>query len=88
MRNEEIRVLRKDLMDYKNALNDLQMAREHGKSLAAKVEDLQAQLEKAMADKRSLQQRYQMLETSLQQAESENKRLVRCNEELNRKMKS
>ncbi|CAL8079021.1 unnamed protein product [Orchesella dallaii] len=88
MRNEEIRVLRKDLMDYKNTLNDLQMAREHGKTLLAKIEDLEAQLEKARADKRSLQERYQMLESNLQQTESDNSRLARCNEELHWKIKS
>ncbi|ODM98744.1 Microtubule-associated tumor suppressor 1 A [Orchesella cincta] len=88
MRNEEIRVLRKDLMDYKNTLNDLQMAREYGKTLQAKIEDLEAQLEKARADKRSLQEGYQMLESNLQQTESENNRLSRCNEELHWKIKS
>lgn len=88
MRNEDIRMLRKDLMDYKNTLNDLQMAREHGKSLVAKIEDLEAQLEKGRSDKRSLQERYQLLETSLQQAELEKERLVRVNDELNWKMKS
>lgn len=88
MRNEEIRVLRKDLMDYKNTLNDLQVAREHAKSLVAKIEDLDAQLEKARTDKRKLQEGYQMLEANHQQIESENKRLVRSNDELKWKIKS
>lgn len=56
MRNAEIHDLRGQVVEMDRLTNDLELAREKSKSLQAKTEDLQAQMEKRSMSERSVRE--------------------------------
>jgi len=71
MRNQEIRSLRADLINYKSTVNELKDLQETVRSLHANKEDLLAQIDKNRKDKALLQEKIQSLESNLMSTEAD-----------------
>jgi len=82
MRNQEIKDLRRELMEFKELSEHLSEVKAQNLALLAKVEDLEAQLEKTRSDKSKLLGKYQTMEESMTHVVTENDRLHLYNEEL------
>jgi len=82
MRNNEIRTLRTDLVNYKATIEELKDSQELVRTLHANKEDLNAQIDKNRKDKAVLQERIQDLEAQLLTLESEKSDLSRKYDQL------
>ncbi|CAG7727815.1 unnamed protein product [Allacma fusca] len=88
MRNVEIRNLRQELLTQKSYLEDLSSCKEQNKGLLAKVEDLNAQLNKSRNDKHDMQKKYQDAEDNASQALVQVSQLQYENEQLKWRLQS
>jgi len=88
MRNQTIRDLRDDLIEFKSTVENLEASRVYSRSLVAKIEDLEAALEKAREDKRNLLGKYLDVEKELTALRLENSRLSQKGDELSYLMQS
>jgi chromosome segregation ATPase len=86
IRNQEVKDLRRELMEFKELSELLSDVKDQNQALLAKVEDLEAQLEKSRSDKSKLLGKYQSMEESMSHVVTENDRLHLYNEELNWKI--
>jgi hypothetical protein len=82
IRNQEIKDLRLELLAAQTKMEGLILSVEQNKGLAAKVEDLEAQLEKTRRDKTKIFEKLNTMETSMSQVVTENDRLHLYTEEL------
>ncbi len=73
-------------MEFKELSELLSDVKDQNQALLAKVEDLEAQLEKSRSDKSKLLGKYQSMEESMSHVVTENDRLHLYNEELNWKI--
>lgn len=82
MKNTEIHNLRGQVAEMGRLSKELEVARERAKSLQAKTEDLQAQMEKRALSERHLVNEHRHLVETCQRESNVNKRLSLENEEL------
>jgi len=88
IRNQEIKDLRKEVLTFKELAERLSDVKDHNQALLAKVEDLEAQLDKTRTDKSKLLGKYQSMEESMTHVVTENDRLHLYNEELHWRIES
>ncbi|XP_064094859.1 daf-12-interacting protein 1-like isoform X8 [Macrobrachium nipponense] len=82
MKNSEIHTLRGQVAEMGRLSKELEIARDKAKSLQAKTEDLQAQMEKRALSERHLVNEHRLLMETCQREANINKRLSLENEEL------
>ncbi|XP_068219723.1 CAP-Gly domain-containing linker protein 1-like isoform X3 [Palaemon carinicauda] len=82
MKNSEIHTLRGQVVEMGRLSKELEVARDRAKSLQAKTEDLQAQMEKRALSERHLVNEHRLLMETCQREANINKRLSLENEEL------
>ncbi|KAK7075984.1 hypothetical protein SK128_017118 [Halocaridina rubra] len=82
MKNTEIHNLRGQVAEMGRLSKELEVARDRAKSLQAKTEDLQAQMEKRALSERHLVNEHRLLVETCQREANINKRLSLENEEL------
>ena len=82
IRNQEVKDLRRELIEFKELSEHHSEVKAQNLALQAKVEDLEAQLEKSRSDKSALLGKYQSMEESMTSVVTENDRLHLYNEEL------
>lgn len=87
MKLERIKFLEKQVVDHEQLLKDFQTSKDSEARLIAKIEDINAQLEKARKDRRETIAKCIKLEEEVKQTQLDNERLLRSKEELEWKLK-
>ncbi len=87
MKLERIKFLEKQVVDHKQLMKDFHTSKDSEARLIAKIEDINAQLDKARTDRRETIAKCIKLEEEVKQTQLENERLLRRKDELEYKLR-